>query len=194
MNTVNLEKLYSTDIVKALMKELEGVSNIHSVPAIEKVVVNVGVGKIASNRRLRATSKKTEKELVEDIADMLQQITGQKPQVIISKKSIAGFKLRAGNVVGLSVTLRGQRMYDLLARLINIGLPRTRDFRGVKKKAVDKEGNLTVGIRDMTVFPELASALFSFGCQITLVTNTANKEHAFVLYNKIGIPFEKDNT
>lgn len=194
MSTVNLEKLYNTDIVKTLLKELEGVSNVHSVPAVEKVVVNVGVGKIASNRRLRATSKKTEQDLVEDIADMLQQITGQKPQVIISKKSIAGFKLRAGNVVGLSVTLRGRRMYDLLARLINVGLPRTRDFRGVKKKAVDKEGNLTVGIRDMTVFPELASALFSFGCQITVVTNTTNKEHAYVLYNKLGIPFEKDNT
>ena len=194
MSTVNLEKLYNTDIVKTLLKELEGVSNVHSVPAVKKVVVNVGVGKIASNRRLRATSKKTEQDLVEDIADMLQQITGQKPQVIISKKSIAGFKLRAGNVVGLSVTLRGRRMYDLLARLINVGLPRTRDFRGVKKKAVDKEGNLTVGIRDMTVFPELASALFSFGCQITVVTNTTNKEHAYVLYNKLGIPFEKDNT
>ena len=194
MSVVNLEKLYNTDICKDLLKELEGVSNIHSVPAIEKVVVNVGVGKIASTRRLRATSKKTEQDLVEDIADMLQQITGQKPQVIISKKSIAGFKLRAGNVVGLSVTLRGSRMYDLLARLINVGLPRTRDFRGVKKKAVDKEGNLTVGIRDMTVFPELASALFSFGCQINVVTNTSDRDHAFVLYNKLGIPFEKDNT
>ena len=194
MSSVNLEKLYTTDICKALLKELDGVSNIHSVPAVEKVVVNVGVGKIASMRRLRATSKKTEQDLVEDIADMLQQITGQKPQVIISKKSIAGFKLRAGNVVGLSVTLRGKRMYDLLARLMNVGLPRTRDFRGIKKKAVDKEGNLTVGIRDMTVFPELASALFSFGCQITLVTNTNNKEHAYALYDKIGIPFEKDNT
>ena len=194
MSVVNLEKLYTTDIVKSLTKELEGVSNVHSVPAVEKIVVNVGVGKIASTRRLRATSKKTEEDLVEDIAEMLQHITGQKPLVIISKKSIAGFKLRAGNVVGLTVTLRGQRMYDLLSRLINVGLPRTRDFRGVKRKAVDKEGNLTVGVRDMTVFPELASALFSFGCQITLVTNTKNREHAYALYEKLGMPFEKNNT
>ena len=194
MSVVNLEKMYNTDICKALIKELDGVSNIHSVPAVEKIVVNVGVGRIASTRRLRATSKKTEYDLVEDIADMVQHITGQKPVVVISKKSIAGFKLRAGNVVGLRVTLRGQKMYDLLARLINVGLPRTRDFRGVKKKAVDKEGNLTVGIRDMTVFPELASALFSFGCQITLVTNTANREHAYALYHKLGVPFEKDKT
>lgn len=194
MTLIDLEKVYNDTIRKDLIKNLDGISNIHAVPGIERVVVNIGVGRLASTRRLSATSKKTEEELVNDVSDMIKKITGQKPRAVISKKSIAGFKLRAGNVVGLTTTLRGKRMYDLLARLIHVGLPRTRDFRGIKMKAVDKEGNLTVGIRDMGVFPELASEMFSFGCEITIVTNTSNREHALKLYSQLGIPFEKNNT
>ena len=194
MSIIDIEKTYNETIKSSLIKELDGISNIHSVPVIEKVVVNIGVGRVASTRRLRATSKKTEHDLVEDITEMLKDITGQKPQVIIAKKSIAGFKLREGNVVGLSVSLRGTRMYALISRLINIGLPRTRDFRGIKEKAVDKDGNLTIGVRDMSVFAELASVMTSSGCQITLVTNTNNREHSLALYRQLGVPFEKKDT
>lgn len=191
MSVINIEKQYKESIREKIMKEVENVGNVNAVVRLEKVILNVGVGRVASTRRSNASSKKTEAELVEDIAGMVQNISGQKSQVIISKKSIAGFKLRAGNVVGLKTTLRGKRMYDMVGRLIHVALPRTRDFRGISIKSVDKDGNLTIGIKDMTIFPELSSNIFSFGCEISLITNIKDRDQAMMLYKEIGIPFEK---
>ncbi|MEX0916850.1 MAG: 50S ribosomal protein L5 [Candidatus Spechtbacterales bacterium] len=189
MATINLEQTYKEQIRPTFMEK--GV-NIHEAAHITKIVVNVGVGKFAANRRLRGSGKaQSEAELVSDIASMLADITGQKAKVVIARKSIAGFKLREGSVVGLTVTLRGRRMYDLLGRTIHIALPRTRDFRGVPVKGVDQDGNLTIGIRDMTIFPEIAHAALVFGCEITMVTNTKDRKSAMELFEALGIPFEK---
>ena len=189
MSVLNIKKQYQEDIRPKILSENKDIDNINAVVRLEKVIVNIGVGKIASTRRSSASSKKTEEDLIEDIAAMLREISGQKPQVIIARKSIAGFKLRAGNVVGLKTTLRGERMYDLIGKLIHVALPRTRDFRGISLKSVDKDGNLTVGIKDMTIFPELSSNIFSFGCEISLITNIRDREQSMLLYNEIGIPF-----
>ncbi|MYE38490.1 MAG: 50S ribosomal protein L5 [Candidatus Spechtbacteria bacterium SB0662_bin_43] len=194
MALLNLEKTYKEEIRPKLIKQTKGKSNVHAVVRLEKAIVNVGVGKVASTRRASASSKKTEEELVEDIATMVQGMSGQKPKVVIARKSIAGFKLREGNVAGLTATVRGQRMYDLVGRLVHIALPRTRDFRGIPLTSVDKDGNITIGVRDMTIFPELANTISSFGCEITLVTSTKNREQAIALYRELGIPFVKENT
>lgn len=192
MAAINLEQTYKEQIRPTF---IEKGANIHEAARITKIVVNVGVGKFAAARRLRGSGKaQSEAELVSDIASMLADITGQKAKVVIARKSIAGFKLREGSVVGLTVTLRGRRMYDLLGRMIHIALPRTRDFRGVSAKGVDQDGNLTIGIRDMTIFPEIASATLVFGCEVTLVTNTKNRAEAMTLFEALGIPFEKKET
>lgn len=189
MAVINLEKTYKEEIRPAVVSE--GV-NIHEAARIEKVVFNVGVGKLAYNRRTRGSGKaQSEAELVSDIAELVANITGQKPNVQISRKSIAGFKLREGNVVGLTVTLRGRRMYDLLGRLINIALPRTRDFRGVSDRGVDRDGNLTIGMRDLTIFPEVAASNLAVSGEVTLVTNMKDKEASLALYRALGVPFEK---
>jgi len=189
MAAINLEQTYKEQIRPTF---IEKGANIHEAARITKIVVNVGVGKFAANRRLRGSGKaQSEAELVSDIASMLADITGQKAKVVIARKSIAGFKLREGSVVGLTVTLRGRRMYDLLGRMIHIALPRTRDFRGISAKGVDQDGNLTIGIRDMTIFPEIAQATLVFGCEVTLVTNTKNRAEAMTLFEALGIPFEK---
>ncbi len=191
MSVIDLEKQYRDNIRDKIIKDTKNIDNVNAAIKLEKAVINIGVGRIASTRRSSASSKKTEEELVGDIVDMVKKISGQKPQVIISKKSIAGFKLRGGNVVGLKVTLRGKRMYDMVGRLIHVALPRTRDFRGILLKSVDKDGNLTIGIKDMTIFPELSSNIFSFGCEVSLITNIKDREQAMILYNEIGIPFVK---
>ena len=191
MSVIDLEKQYRDNIRDKIIKDTKNIDNVNAAIKLEKVIINIGVGRIASTRRSSASSKKTEEELVGDIVDMVKKISGQKPQIIISKKSISGFKLREGNVVGLKVTLRGKRMYDIVGRLIHIALPRTRDFRGILIKSVDKDGNLTIGIRDMTIFPELSSNIFSFGCEVSLITNIKDREQAMILYNEIGIPFVK---
>lgn len=189
MATINLEQVYKEQIRPSF---LEKGANVHEAARITKVVMNVGVGKFAANRRLRGSGKaQSEADLVSDIAALLADITGQKAKVVIARKSIAGFKLREGSVVGLTVTLRGRRMYDLVGRLIHIALPRTRDFRGVSAKGVDRDGNLTIGMRDMTIFPEVAQSQLVFGCEITLVTNTKDREAAMELFRALGIPFEK---
>jgi len=189
MSAINLEQLYKEKIRPSFT---EGGTNVHAAARITKVVMNVGVGKFAAGRRLRGSGKaQSEADLVSDIATMLADITGQKAKVVIARKSIAGFKLREGSVVGLTVTLRGRRMYDLVGRLIHIALPRTRDFRGISAGGVDQDGNLTIGMRDMTIFPEVAQSTLVFGCEITLVTNTKDRAAAMALFEALGMPFEK---
>jgi len=165
-----------------LKKELQ-LSNINQVPTLENIVVNVGMGRAKDDKRLFEVASNT-----------LLKVTGQKPQETHARMSIASFKLREGNRVGLKVTLRGDRMYEFLDRFINIVLPRLRDFHGVSLKAFDKQGNYAIGVREQSIFPELSyeETAQPHGLQVVIVTNTNNKDHAQALLTKFGMPFEKE--
>jgi len=166
------------------LKGTFGYKNKMAAPKLAKVVINAGTGS-----GLKRDSKRN--EMVED---RLSKITGQKPSVRQAKKSIASFKLREGNPIGLSATLRGKRMYAFLDKLINVAFPRTKDFRGFDKKAVDQMGNLTLGLKDHTIFPETPDEELSnvFGLSITFVTTAKSKEEAIAFFESIGVPFKKD--
>ncbi len=174
---------YNTAIAKELQQELK-LKNIHQVPKLEKVVINVGLGKA-----------KDDKKVLETAANTLRKITGQQPVETLAKNSIAGFKLREGNKIGLKVTLRGERMYEFVDRLITIVLPRLRDFHGVSLKAFDKQGNYAIGFTDQSVFPELSfeETTTAHGLQVVFVINVKEREHARALLEKFGMPFEKED-
>src|SRR5438309_3922085 len=138
-----LREQYNRQIVQELQKEL-GLQNVHEVPRLEKIVVNIGLGRA-----------KDDKKVMEAATNTLRKITGQQPVQTMAKNSIAGFKLREGNKIGLKVTLRGDRMYEFMDRLINLVLPRLRDFHGVSQQAFDKQGNFAIGFSEQSVFPEL---------------------------------------
>jgi len=176
-----LKNLFKEKYVAELQKEL-GLGNVNEVPKLEKIVVNTGLGK-----------GKDDKRLIEIATLTLTKITGQKPMLTTAKKSIASFKLREGNKIGLKVTLRDQQMYELLDRLINIVLPRVRDFHGVSNKAFDGQGNYSIGLNDQTVFPEINfdDAPVTHGLQIVIVVKSKQPEHARALLAKLGMPFEK---
>ena len=173
---------YEDKYVKELQKELE-LANVHQVPVLQKIVVNVGLGKA-----------KDDKKTIEAAKNTLRKITGQEPVETVAKNSIAGFKLREGNMIGLKLTLRGERMYEFMDRLINIVLPRLRDFRGVSGKAFDKQGNYSLGLIDQSVFPELTfeETTTPHGMQFVFVVKTEDKAHAKALLEKFGMPFEKE--
>ena len=179
-----LKALYATQYVKELQAELE-LANVHQVPKLEKIVVSVGTGKTKEDKRVLETVKNT-----------LTKITGQAPVERLAKKSIAGFKIRAnmGAPIGVAVTLRGARMYEFLDRLIQVSLPRVRDFHGVKAKAFDKGGNYNMGITEQSIFPELTfeETQVIHGLQITFVIKNEDKAHSRALLEKFGIPFEKE--
>ena len=178
-----LKALYDKTYAKELQAEL-GLSNINEVPKLEKVIVSVGIGK-----------NKDDKHHYEVVRNTVTKITGQSPIDRMARKSIAGFKIRAGmNRVGLSVTLRGARMYEFVDRLINIGLPRVRDFHGVSNKAFDKGGNYNLGIIDQSIFPELTfeETQHVHGLQVTFVVKNGSKEASKALLSKYGMPFEKE--
>ncbi|OGZ61583.1 MAG: 50S ribosomal protein L5 [Candidatus Spechtbacteria bacterium RIFCSPLOWO2_02_FULL_38_8] len=189
---IDLQKEYKTKIISQMQKELGGL-NIHEVPKLEKIVVNIGVGKLVNVRKQKTSTQKNDEEILQDIVDGIGLITGQKPHFIRAKKSISAFKLREGTVVGLRVTLRNKLMYDFLGRLVHIALPRTRDFRGISEKSVDKSGNLTLGIKESSIFPELPSSNFIWSFEATLVTNINNREQSLELFKKLGIPFKTKN-
>jgi len=153
---------------------------------LEKIVVSLGVG------RMRQTAQFEEKILPE-IMNELAIITGQKPAPRGIKKSIAAFKIRAGDIVGITTTLRGKRMEDFLSRLINIVLPRVRDFRGIDEQHFDTQGNLTIGIKEHTVFPEINPEVskVNFGLEITLVANAKNREEGIDFFRELGLPLKK---
>jgi large subunit ribosomal protein L5 len=176
-----LKDLYFSQIVKELMTELK-LKNVNQVPRIEKIVINVGLGR-----------GKDDKKLIEVATNTLRKITGQQPIQTKAKKSIASFKLREGNVIGLKVTLRDEKMYEFMDRLINIVLPRLRDFHGVKNKAFDKSGNFSIGIIEQSVFPELTfeETTTAHGLQAVFVINTEKAEYSKLLLEKFGMPFEK---
>jgi len=178
-----LKALYSTQYNKELQAEL-GLSNINEVPKLEKIVVSVGIGK-----------NKDDKKHYEVVRNTVTKITGQHPVDRMAKKSIAGFKIRAGmNRVGLSVTLRGARMYEFLDRLINVALPRVRDFHGVGAKGFDKAGNYNLGVTDQSIFAELSfeETQHIHGLQITFVIKAGSKTSSRALLEKFGVPFEKE--
>jgi large subunit ribosomal protein L5 len=183
----NLKEKYKKEVIPKLKKEMNLKSSMEC-PFIEKIVVNVGVGKIA----VSDNSKK--KELLERISKDIATVTGQKPQVRPARKSISGFKLREGMPIGLRTTLRRKKMYDFLEKLINVVFPRVRDFKGIKRSSIDKDGNLTIGIKEQLAFPEISADetdLF-FGMEITIVTSTKEKEKGVRLLEEVGIPFMKE--
>ncbi len=156
--------------------------NTMQSPRIRKVVVSTGTGKI------------TDKKKLELIQDRLSKITGQKSFARVAKQSIAAFKLREGDVVGYQVTMRGKRMFDFLSRLINIALPRTRDFRGLSVDSIDEMGNYTIGIREHTIFPETSEEDLKdvFGFAVTIVTTAKNKKETETLLRHIGLPLKEE--
>lgn len=176
-----LKEKYEKEVAPTLAKEFE-IKNALAIPKIEKIVLNMGLGEMIKTKELKATASKD-----------LAAITGQTPSVRAAKVSIAAFGLRAGMPVGLSVTLRGERMYDFLDRLVSITLPRFRDFRGVPNKSFDKVGNYTLGITEHTVFPEvdLSKGVAPRGLEITIVTNSKSIEKSRRLLELLGMPFEK---
>lgn len=188
----DLQKKYKEKIRPELSKEF-GDLNIHATPKLEKIVINSGIGKIAGVRKGRSTGQQTDEEMLEDLINGLAMICGQRPHIVRARKSIAGFKLREGVVVGLHATLRGKKMYEFLTRLVDVALPRTRDFRGIKLKSVDQSGNLTIGIKESSIFPELPPSNFQWGFEVTLKTNTDNRDQALKLFKRLGIPFQKDS-
>ena len=172
---------YTNEAIPALKKEF-GYTNPMQVPRIEKVVLNVGLGEAVSNAKL-----------IEVVCNEIGAITGQKPVVTKARKSIASFKLRQGMPIGVAVTLRRDRMYEFLDRLMNIALPRVRDFRGVSSKAFDGKGNYTLGIKEHIIFPEIAIDKIEkvYGMNICVVTSARTDDEARSLLKYLGMPFKK---
>jgi large subunit ribosomal protein L5 len=177
-----LKSQYSQKIAKELMEELK-LGNINEVPKLEKIVINVGLGRA-----------KDDKKLLEVAENTLTKITGQKPIQTTAKGSIASFKLREGSKIGLKVTLRGDRMFEFADRLINLVLPRLRDFRGVGAKSFDGQGNYSLGLVEQSVFPELSyeDTATAHGLQVVFVIKSKSAEHSRALLEKLGLPFEKE--
>lgn len=176
-----LKDIYKEEIAPALVEELS-LSNVMQVPKIQKIVLNIGVGEALDNP----------KALDEAVRD-LTTITGQRPVVTISKKAIANFKLREGRSIGTKVTLRGDRMWAFLDRLINVALPRVRDFRGISPDSFDGRGNYTLGLNEQLIFPEINYDDVNTirGMEITIVTSAETDDQARALLSKVGMPFRK---
>ena len=176
-----LKRDYEERIVAA-MTEKFGYKNSMEVPRLEKIVINMGMGEAVANAKV-----------IDTAVDELTIVTGQKPVVTKAKKSIASFKLRQGMPIGSMVTLRGDRMYEFLDRLVSVALPRVRDFRGVSPKAFDGRGNYTLGIRDQLIFPEIDFNRVdkTRGMNISIVTTARNDEHARALLRALGMPFRQ---
>lgn len=189
--SINLREKYTKETVP-VMREKFGYKNIYRAPRLSKIVINSGVGKLVNARKGREV-KESDEEVINDILSEFTLITGQKPQIVRARKSIAGFKLREGMISGVKVTLRGERMYDFLARLIHIILPRIRDFRGLSEGSVEASGNMTIGIREQIVFPEIPhdKAMQIWGMEVTIVTTAKNREEGLELLKGLGLPFSK---
>ncbi len=180
--TQPIKTVYKEEIVKTLAKEFD-IKNVHAIPRISKIVINMGTGE-----------KLRDKNMKEKLMTHFAAITGQKPKVQQARVSVAGFGLRAGMPVGLTATLRGDRMYDFLQKLITVVLPRLRDFRGVSRTSFDGSGNYTLGLSEYTVFPEIDIAQVDkpHGMEITIVSNSGNKERAYRMLELMGMPFVKE--
>ncbi len=180
MTTPRLKEKYSKEIVPQLVKDLK-IENINTVPRMVKIVVNMGVGIAASDS----------KQLDAAIADM-RTITGQQPAITRAKKSIASFHLREGQAIGCKVTLRGDRMWEFMDRLLSIALPRVRDFRGISQKSFDSRGNYTLGVTEQLIFPEIDFDKIDHtrGMDITFVTTAEDDGSAKALFDALGFPFK----
>jgi len=183
---MGLKEKYEKEVVPKMMKKF-GYKNKMAVPKIEKVLINVGFGKLISEKT-GDEQKKIQQALLEDLA----QISGQRPVLTKAKKSISGFKIRKGLPIGAKATLRRGKMYDFLERLINTALPRSRDFWGIPADSVDKNGNLTIGIREHIAFPEISpeKVKFIFGFEVSIVTTARNKEEGLELFKLMGFPIK----
>ena len=177
-----LQEKYSKEILPDLGKKL-GRKNVHSLPKLQKIVLNMGVGKALQD-----------KDKMKIAAEQLGMISGQRPQITKAKVAISAFRLREGYEIGCRVTLRGKRMYEFLDRLINVALPRIRDFRGVNPKSFDGHGNYSMGLTEQLVFPEIDPDKVSFtqGMDITFVTTTKNDDEARELLRAFGMPFREE--
>ena len=176
-----LKQRYQKEVGPAIAKEF-GIKNPMAIPRLEKIVINMGMGEAIANAKILDTA-----------ADELKSITGQKPVVTKAKKSIASFKLRQGMPIGVMVTLRGDRMYEFMDRLVSVALPRVRDFRGVSPKAFDGRGNYTIGVREQLIFPEIDFNKVDKlrGMNISIVTTARNDELARALLKALGMPFRQ---
>lgn len=175
---------YTTELRSALGTELS-IGNQHAVPALSKIVLNIGTG-----------SRRQQQKFLDIASEDLARMTGQKPVKRVARKAIAGFKLRAGETVGLSVTLRGKRMYDLFERLVHVVLPRIRDFRGLPLTGFDGHGNYSFGLREHTVFPEIDHERVSefYGLAVTIATTATTNEQAEALLRLLGLPLKQRGT
>ena len=182
MKTVSAKDKYVQTVVPEIQKEF-GYDNVMAIPKIQKVVVNVGIGKITK-----------ENDKIEEVFNAITMITGQRPVKTKAKKAIAGFKVREGQEVGIKVTLRGNRMWHFIDRLINATLPRTRDFQGISKKTVDSNGNLNLGIKEHMIFPEISpeKVRYIFGMQVTVTTTAKSQKEGLVLFKSLGFPLKND--
>lgn len=178
-----LQEKYQKVVVPALKEEF-GIANVMSVPKIEKITINVGLGKGLKD------SKYT--EVVENT---LRRITGQKPVMVKARKSIAGFKIREGMDVGIKVTLRGKRMWDFLDKLVNVVFPRISDFRGIKLNAVDKAGNFSFGFKEHVAFPEISPDEIEtlHGLQVNITTSASDRDQGMSLFKGLGFPFKSED-
>ena len=176
-----LRERYKKEIVPHLQQKL-GRTNVLSLPRLQKIVVNMGVGKALQD-----------KNRMEHAVDELARITGQRPQVTKARVAVSGFRLREGNEIGCRVTLRGRRMYEFLDRLINVALPRIRDFRGLNPKSFDGNGNYSMGVSEQLIFPEIDPDKVNFtqGMDITIVTSTKSDDEARELLRAFGMPFRE---
>jgi len=174
-----IRSLYETQMTDSLMKKM-GVTNIHSVPKLKKIVINMGLGK-----------RMQEKNICDAAIEGLADISGQKPCITRAKQSIAGFKIREGMNLGAKVTLRSNRMYEFLERLINVAMPRIRDFRGLSSKSFDGKGNFSMGIKEYYIFPEIKYDKISdiLGMDIVFVTTAKNNDDGRALFEALGFPF-----
>ncbi|MFW5888188.1 MAG: 50S ribosomal protein L5 [Patescibacteria group bacterium] len=178
---MKLKELYQKEVLPSLKKEF-GYKNILAVPQIKKATINVGL-----SRNFK------DKEFVEEVQKNLEQIAGQKPVLTKARKSVSSFKIRAGMFIGVKVTLRGSKMYDLVDRLIHVVFPRVRDFRGISEKCVDTNGNLSIGFNDVLAFPELEvqNIKHPHGLEICISTTAKTKEEGVELFRKLGFPFKE---
>lgn len=178
--TTLLQERYITGISK--LKESLNVSNIHQLPKLRAITVNTGIG-----------GYRTDNDRVNQTKQALAKITGQLPKSTASRKSVSGFKVREGEIVGLATTLRGKRMYDFLGRLINIYLPRRREFAGLALNQFDRQGNITLSFRDQTIFAELANDFFAqpLGVSITISITNSSPDKSLILLNLLGFPLKK---
>jgi large subunit ribosomal protein L5 len=181
-NFTPMPELYRNEVVPALMKEFN-YSSVMQAPRITKIVVNVGLGEALDNAKA-----------IEFATSDITSITGQKPVLTKAKKSIAGFKLREGRVIGLKVTLRGERMWSFLTRLVHVALPRTRDFQGISPDSFDGRGNYTVGLREQLIFPEIDYDKIDKirGMEVTIVTTAPTDEEGRRLLTLMGLPFRRE--